>query len=250
MQHGHVHPEIAKYVRHYDSRMSSSIPEVRLKVLTELTYFHQRDSKFYPSFLQLLLNDPSPAIRWQALARLDEHGITVSDTDLPVSVAVPMGGLLDRTSQDSIQRFRKQAASMEPEGGWAVRALGLMHDTQSRALALSLLESDNVFVRYSAACTLINLGEVEHGLQALRSITTAADDDSGCYRLCAAERLWRLGEKEHIEVIFDLYETRASYADGADGILEDLTGEYFITENEWRQWWNDTGKAKYLGIGR
>lgn len=235
--------EIVNYVRHYDERMAAS--SGRMSVLRELTYFHPRNSKLYPPFLRQLLSDPSPRLRWEALSRLDEHGIRVDADELPKSVETPMGQLLDRTDKDSIARIKKQATDMGPAGGWAIKALGLMRvDTGDQAEIL--LKSENIFVRYSAAVSLIQFGKSEAGAKALRQITKAQDDASGFYRMAAAERLWRMGEKQYIETIFDLFNARSSYADGPIDILEDLTGEYFLTEQEWRRWWDKVGKGKYL----
>lgn len=244
-QKSDVPPDISNYVRHYNERISSPLPEMRMGVLKELTYFHQRDSRLYPPFFRQLLSDPSPKIRWEALARLDDHGITVSESNLPQSIEVPLVGLLDRTNSDSLAYFRTQATNTCPGGGWAIMALGLIGDKEAGNLAESLLESEDVFVRYSAAVALIHSGKIDLGKQVLRQITRATQDTSGFYRVAAAERLWRLGDKQYIETIFTVFKTRSAYADGPIDVLADLTGEYFVTEEEWSEWWAKEGKAKY-----
>ena len=137
--------DIRNCVRHYDERMSTA--SGRLAVLKELTYFHPRNSKLYPPFLKQLLSDASPKLRLEALSRLDDHGIAVAASDLPRSVEVPLVGLLDRKSKDSIDYFKTQAARVGPTGGWAIKALGLMGIEESSDLAENLLESENIFVR-------------------------------------------------------------------------------------------------------
>ena len=239
-------PEIARYVRHFDVRIRS--PQARLRVLTELTYFHPRNSRLYPPFLRRLLKDPSPRLRWQALSRLDDHGIRVPPDEVPDVLLVPLAGLVDRTKAESVAHFRELAAGKGAAAGWAIKALGLIGDADSAALAERLLVSKNVFVHYSAAVALMYLGQAAKGKAELRKITDAKaqHDTTGFYRGSAAERLCRLGEWQYFPVLLGLFNARQGYADGPLDVLEDLTGEYFLTLPEWRRWWQRTGKAKFL----
>jgi hypothetical protein len=52
---------------------------------------------------------------------------------------------------------------------------------------------------------------------------------------------------KYIEAIFDSFKSRASYADGPVDVLADLTGEYFCTLDEWKQWWEREGRRKFVG---
>jgi HEAT repeat protein len=176
----------------------------------------------------------------------DVHGITIKRRALPDSVEVPLVGLLDRRSRDSIEYFRKAAESPSASGGWTIKALGLIGDSESSEQAYELLKSDNIFVRYSAAVALTQFGQVEDGKQALRELTGATDDqDNGVYRYSAAERLWRLGEREYVDALFQFVNPKSSYASGPAEILADVTGEYFVTQEDWRGWWDREGKAKF-----
>jgi hypothetical protein len=241
-------PEIARYVRHFDVRIRS--PKARLGVLTELTYFHPRNSRLYPPFFRRLLKDPSPRLRWEALSRLDDHGIRIPPENVPDVLLVPLAGLLDRTEPDSVARFRRLAAGNRDAAfaGWAIKALGLIGDADSVALAERLISSKNVFVRYSAAVALVHLGKAKKGRAELAKIVDARapDDMTGYYRWSAAERLCRLGDWGYFPVLLGLFNARKGYADGPLGTLEDLTGQYFLTLPEWRRWWERKGKAKLL----
>jgi|GEM_PF-2111883 len=238
-------PELARRIRHFDERITCPDESVRKKVLTELIYFNQRDSKLYPPLLVCLLADPSPEIRWSALSLLDEHGIQVSERELHDSISVPIIGLLDRTKPDSVASFRRIAEGEEASAGWAIKALGLIGDKESLPQAAKQLKSDNVFIRYSAAVMLIQLGEAPPGIDALCGIAADVTDKSAYYRCAAAERLCRMGKWQYLETIIDTIHTRSGYADNSLTILEDLTGVYFPTENEWRQWWQTEGRKKY-----
>jgi HEAT repeat protein len=121
-------------------------------------------------------------------------------------------------------------------GGWAIHALGLAADAHAVALARTLRDSGNVFVRYSAAIALVRLGQTKEGTEALLRVTDAADDESAFYRIRAAEDLVRLGEPTGLDVLIDLLETRPDHASGPREILEDLTGQYFLTVAEARAW--------------
>ena len=232
-------PSLAARVRHFDVRMNSADDKVRLRVLTEITYFNNRDTKAYPPFLRQLLKDPSPEIRWQAVHRLWEHNHFLDLNELPESFDVPLLGHFNRLDPKQISQFRTIAKSTGPNGGWAIHTLGIIRDSDSIPLAEQLLSSSNIFTRFSAAVALVLLGEKQKGVEALKKITDAGDDQTGYYRYRAAEVLYRLGHREATETLISLVESniRAGYADGPVTILEDLTGEFFATAKEWRAWW-------------
>ncbi|HYT88864.1 MAG TPA: hypothetical protein VEL76_09160 [Gemmataceae bacterium] len=232
-------PEVAAHIRHLDQRLASADERVRLRVLSELTYFHPRDSRVYPPFLRALLSDPSPKLRWEAIHRLWEHHHFLDRKALPASFEVPLVGLLQWQAPKHLDRFRAVAKGGDATGGWAIHALGIVGDRETVALARAALQSPNVFTRFSAAVALVQLGERKEGIDALHKITDAADDQSWFYRYRAAEVLYRLGDRKAIEVLIQILEagTRANYSDGPIEILEDLTGRYFLTAAEWRGWW-------------
>ena len=235
-------PEIALRIRHLDRRMASADPKARLRVLTELTYFRARDSRVYPPFFRALLDDPSPAIRWEAAHRLWEHDPLLHPEELSKSFTVPLVGDLDAKNAQQIAAFRKAAGAGGAEAGWAIHALSLIGDKESAPLAKALLDSTNVFTRFSAATALVRLGEAKTGREELKQMAAAADprDPSGYYRMCAAECLYRLGDRDAAENIIVMLETHArdDYADGTAEVLEDLTDQWFPTPQEWRKWWD------------
>src|SRR5262249_24233200 len=149
---------------------------VRQKVLTELTYFQPRDSKLYPPFLKALLKDPAPEIRRQAIEKLWEHNIFLSDQELPATFEVHFIGTFDRTKPGQVAKLRKAAESAEAPGGWAIHNLGIIGDKEAIPLARDLLISKNVFTRFSAAMALWQLGEKKTAVDALHKITDATDD--------------------------------------------------------------------------
>jgi HEAT repeat protein len=208
-------------------------------VLTELTYFQPRNSKHYPPFLRALLADPSPTLRWQAVECLWEHNHFLDKKDLPAILEVPLMGEFAWQDPKHLERFRAAARSPEAYGGWAIHALGIVGDKESIPLAKNLLASKNVFTRFSAAMTLLQLGEKKLAVDALHKISDAGDDTSGYYRCRAAEVLYRLGEKKAIETLLQVLAdgTRADYADTPLELLADLTGQYFTTSAEWQRWW-------------
>src|SRR5262249_3809249 len=123
-------PEIAGRIPHFDQRMASNDFVVRQKVLTELTYFQPRDSKLYPPFLKALLKDPAPEIRRQAIEKLWEHNIFLSDQELPTTFEVHFIGTFDRTKPGQVAKLRKAAESAEAPGGWAIHNLGIIGDKE------------------------------------------------------------------------------------------------------------------------
>jgi HEAT repeat protein len=104
-----------------------------------------------------------------------------------------------------------------------------------------------VWIRFSAAVALVQLGEVKEGVDVLYQVADAADDPTGFYRCRAAEVLVRLGHKKAIESLFQEVArgtlSNSSYTPLE--LLEDLTGQYFTTAPEWRRWWQlEQGKGK------
>lgn len=231
-------PLIAQRVSHLDRRMAAQDPEIRKRVLTELTYFRPRDSKAYPPFFRALLKDPSSEVRGEAVERLWLHHAFLRPDELPDSFHVAFVGDFRWRDPADLERVRGLARQPGPTGGWAVHALGLAGDVEAIPLARAQLDSKNVFARHAAALALVQLGQRKEGIEALRRITDAelAEDVSGFYRYRAAEDLARLGERQGVDVLIDLLESRPGYADGPREILEDLTGEYFLTVAEGRTW--------------
>ena len=225
-------PALGERVSHLDQRLASPDAAVRIRVLSELTYFRPRDSKVYPPFLRALLEDPSPEVRGEALKLLREHHVFLGPDELPDSFHVHSVGEFRWRDPAELERVRDMAERVDrSEGGWAIFALGLVGDHEAIPLARAQLESRNVFVRHSAAVALVQLGQREEGMEALRLITVAEDDESGFYRYRAAEDLVRFGEWEAIHVLVDLMEwtDHLGNASGPREILEDLTGRYFPT---------------------
>lgn len=239
-------PEVAGRIKHFDVRMTSPDSRVRMRVLTEVTYFRPRDSRLYPPFLRALLADADPEIRGEAVHRLWEHHHFLKKEELPKSFNVHLHGVFEWQDPKQVARLRAAARLKGAEGGWAIHALGIVGDKDSVPFARALLASDNVFTRFSAAVALVQLGERKDGLAALHKLTDAHDDVSGFYRYRAAECLVRLGERNAIEVLIGQLESgaRAGYADGPLEVLEDLTGRYFSTAAEWRKWWKTEGRKR------
>lgn len=229
-------PAIAQRVPHLDKRMTSGDVEIRKRVLTILTFGRPRDSRVYPPFLRALLDDPSPEIRGRAVEKLWEHFIFIDREDLPASFDVHFVGEFHWKKREELARVRRMAQSMEASGGWATHALALAGDKDAIPMARAQLASTNVFVRHSAALALVQLGQTKEGIDGLYRLTNAGDDTTGFYRYRAAECLYRLGRKEAINLLVDLIETRNDYIDGARDILEDLTGQFFLTAAEARTW--------------
>ena len=234
-------PEIAALARHFEVRMRSQDASVRQRVLTELMSSHPRDSKLYPPFLRYLLNDPSPDIRWEAVSRLRDHGIFLTADELPESFSMPIAGLCRPRDPENLERIRAMATAdpHSPAAGWAVTALAAAQDHATVKLLAPLTDSENVYVRYSAATAYVQLGKPEMGLPLLRSIAETDTDASGYYKLRSAEWLVRAGETEYMRTLIDATAHRCNlgYADSGLSILEDLTGEYFPTAAEWQAWW-------------
>ena len=236
-----VFPEIAALVGHFDVRMRSPDASVRQRVQMELTYFHPRDSKLYPPFFRYLLNDESPAIRWSAINHLRQHGVFLSVDELPESFNAPIAGLCRPSDPESLKRIRAIAAAdpHSANAGWAVTALAVAKDQAAIDLLGPLTDSENVFVRFSAALAYLELGRPETGLGLLRGIAETDREQSGYYKLRAAEQLVRSGETEYLGTLIAATSRRSGmgYADAGISILEDLTGEYFPTPEEWSAWW-------------
>jgi len=243
---------------HLRERLECPDPEIRLHVLGQLQSFRIRDSAHYPPLLRHLLGDPSPEVRWEALARLDEHGVTVRPEELPETIAVPLAGILELRDPASVERMRSRAREGD---GWAILALGLVEDPGSVELALALGDAENPFVRHSAAVALLHLGCEEEARARLRSLaalpggvrgggrdpTAIADGGPAAraywYNALAAERLVRLGETEFLGRLVELIPEPASPL-LIGGILEDLTGTFRLTEAEWRAWWRERRGAE------
>jgi len=244
-------PEIAGLVRHFEVRMRSQDASVRKRVLHELTSNHPRDSKLYPPFFRYLLNDPSPNIRWEAISRLRDHGIFLTADELPASFEVTMVGLVTPGDPESLKRIRAMASAdpHSPAAGWAVTALAAAQDTDAIDLLGPLTDSENVYVRYSAATAYIQLGQPHKGLPLLRGIAATDTDASGYYKLRAAEWLVRAGETEYLGTLIEATAHRCAigYADSGLSILADLTGQYFPTAKEWQAWWDHRQAMTYEG---
>lgn len=236
-------PEIAGRVRHFDERMGSADENARFKVMRKLMYDEHRDSEHFPPFLRAALKDPSPNIRWYAAHHLQQHHIFLSEQELPESFLVPFAGLVKPGDPGSIERTRRMAGggNMGAGAGWAIKVLGLVKDQEARPLAKKLLESENVFTRFSAAMALLELGEECEDKQAaiaeLKAITKDKSDTSNFYRMRASEVLIRLGYREYFRTLIDAVNKREGYGDSGINVLADLTGEYFATAAEWRVWW-------------
>ena len=232
-------PAIAERVSHLDRRLTSQDAAIRISVLKQLTHFRPRDSRVYPPFLRALLEDPSPEVRGEALKLLWDHHVFLGPEELPDSFYVPFVGDIRWWDPAELERVRDIARRLDvPEGGWAIYALGVVGDNEAIPLARAQLDSKNIFVRHSAALALVQLGQSEEGIEALRLITGAEDDESGYYRYRAAEDLVRFGERQALDVLIDLMESRhhLGYASGPREILEDLTGQYFLTAAAARAW--------------
>ena len=227
---------LAPRVPNFIERLNSPDEVVRRTLLTHLTYFRPRDSAHYPGYFRHLLKDPWPSLRWEALHRLWEHGIVLSKDELPESFAAPCVGLVRR---EDAAKLRVLGDANAPLAGWTLHVLGILGDREAAPAARQLLDSTNVFVRFSAAAALVRLGEKADGVAALESLLEARDDPSGFYRYRSAEILVRLGKKERLEVLIDMLErgVRNDYADGPIQILEDLTGAFHPTPAAWRAWW-------------
>jgi len=268
-------------VRHLRERLECADPEVRLRASRDLTSFTPRDSRAYPPLFQRLLEDPSPQIAWRALVALDEHGVRIDPEAVPVVLDVPTIGVFRPRDPDSLawmrglarppdpirdpdppapepaeDRFRIAAAITPRPGppsatpGWAIRALGLVGDVVSLEAARSLDTYENVFVRYSAALARMQLGDEAAGRERLRSLAADfAADASHWYSALAAERLVRCGEEEFLAALIALIPLRRDYAEGTC-LLEDLTGEFFPTEEGWRAWWHARGGADFVPARR
>jgi HEAT repeat protein len=233
------HPELAVRIGNLDKRMSSDDVHIRKRVLNALLSGRPRDSKQYPPFLRDMLRDPSPNLRGDAIEHLWEHNQFLDRKDLPATFHVHFVGVFDWNNAQELQRVRDMARSSGPDGGWAIHALGIVGDKESIATAKTLLASNNVFTRFSAAVALVQLGERQAGIDALHGVTDARDDAIDYYRLRAAEVLYRLGEKKAIETLFAVHESNKlrEHLFGPLEILEDLTGQFFSTAAEWREWW-------------
>jgi hypothetical protein len=241
-------PEVAVRIRHLDRRMANADPKVRLRVVTELTYFRPRDSRVYPPFYRALLKDPSPEVRWQAVHGLWEHNVFLDKKELPKSFTVPLVGELEWGDAEQVKKFREAARSKGAVGGWAIHALGIIGDEESVPLARDLLGDDNTFARFSAAVALVQLGEPKPGREALKKLAAAPDvaDTSGFYRMRAAECLYRLGDTDAAETLIAMLEAgeRRDYADDPAEVLEDLTDQWFAKPAEWRKWWDGRKERK------
>ncbi|KKK51066.1 hypothetical protein LCGC14_3118680, partial [marine sediment metagenome] len=232
--------EIARRIRHFDARMGSDNAAVRLKVLTELTYFHPRDSKLYPPLLRYLLKDPSPKVRWEAIKRLRAHGIFLTKAELPESYQVPMAGLCKPKDPESLARLRKMLSGTRgASAGWAITALAVAKDEKVLQLAGGLTDSRNVFVRFSAALAHLELGRRDRGLKLIQGIADTDDEASGFYKVWAAEVMVRHGREEYVGKLIEgvTHRFEKGYADPGIGILADLTGKYFPTPSQWKAWW-------------
>lgn len=231
------YPVVAQRIMHLDRRLAAEDAAIRKRVLTELTFFRPRDSKVYPPFLRALLKDPSSEVRGEAVKRLWEHQVFLMSEELPDSFDVPIVGEFRWREHADLARVRELAgAGHGGSSGWAIYALGLAGDTRAIPLARAMLDSPNIFDRHSAAMALVQLGQTNEGIAALRRITDASDDETGYYRARAAEDLARLGEQQGIDVLVALVEIGADRASGPRELLEDLTGQYFLTVAQARAW--------------
>ena len=232
-------PDIAARIPHLDQRLANPDPDIRKRVIVELTYFRPRDSRRYPPFFRALLYDPAPEIRWEAVHRLWEHHHFLSRSELPKTFRVPLLGPFQWEDHQEVKRFRASARSADAAGGWAIHALALVGDRDSIPLAQRLLASPNVFTRFQAAVALVQLGEEAEGREALQRVAAAPDDPTGFYRYRAAECLYRLGDTSAVKTLISLLKSgvRSGYADGPLEVLQDLTGQNFTTAQEWRTWW-------------
>jgi HEAT repeat protein len=231
-------PEIAQRVPHFDARMRSG---QSFQVLTELMYFHPRDSRIYPPFLRYLLKESSPRMQWEAIRWLQRHGLAPDVSELPELLAIPALGHVRPRDPASLHRLRMLVVERpdgDPTAGWALIPLGLARDAECLPLARKRLKDKNIFVQFSAAEAMLELGHSKEAIPALQEIAASLNDSSGYYRMAAAERLVRAGNRAYLWSLVQAAEWRQSYS---VTVLRDLTGVYFPTAAEYGQWLTEQG---------
>lgn len=225
-------PELACRVPHFDERLNGDDRDVRLSAVRTAMMSERRNSKLFPPFFRALLRDPDPEIAWTALSGLGDYDLAIAPDERPARIEVPLAGRFDvRDFKDRLRLRGLALRGSEALQGWALRALMLIGDEQTVALAEPLTKSDNAFVRFNAAAALLRNGKPELAIPVLQALV---DQNEYYYGVVAAELLARRGHRDALQSLRRVLDTRVPPGQGSSkdlvrDILADLTGAYPVS---------------------
>lgn len=224
------YPSVASRVPFFEERINAEDSAIRIRALTESSYFHHEPTTEYVLFLKRLYLDPNPEVRGIAIRKLYDMWVPQPPESLP-QVFTGYDGLqiIDRNSR------------IQTQGMYAPYAYGLIGNTNSIPVLKKYINDENIFVRYSAARALLSCGDRSSAVAIFNKISenqlaiyaTGDTEDNTSHRkasphyaILACQGLMKSGGDEYIT--------------GLDRLIK-LMG-YF----EWSEDVNDQSQLHYL----
>lgn len=214
--------------------------------------------------------DPDLATRQQALVRLVSRGYRIDSSEMPRKFSWPGWPVIDTEDEEQMRQILRELRGEEsqdsrddfprtsikrpgPQAGSAIQLLGLLGDRSDVARLRPLLDSENIFIRFSAAIALINLGGTRSGIEGLNRIAQAEPEPSNhVYVTNALLTLRRSGDKtavyrylDYLAVLEadDEHHARLHYTQGLEE-LGQLFGIWRDDIESWRSWWEKHRRAE------
>lgn len=204
---------------------------------------------------QILRRDSHEETKDQVLQQLLSLGYKLDRSELPRRIRGVDRGWIDRRDADALKELlselrgeRAGVNSIKEEGaeaGYAAVLLGLLGDESDRARLRPLLKHKNIYVRFSAATAVLNLGDAATAKGALAGIASApATPEEYVYIRDALLSLHRLGDTTAIQKYLILLRTlepsseptaRHHYAEGIHA-LSNLFGVWHDDTQAWQEW--------------
>jgi len=250
------HSQLANRIPFFRDRLTS--PNVAVRYELMLNIGENLPLPEAEKVLRAMMKDPDAAIRDQAVRRLLAVGCPVRPSELP-----PLFAGVDRADSKALADFRdklrgtpKSQPGRENESlennisapgaaaGYAAQLLGVLGDETDIPRLEALLNRENIYVRFTAANALINLGAEESGRKALTAIADAKSiPDNYFYIRQALLNLHRMGDRNalanlasHLKSIESSAEpnARSNYVQGLKA-LACLTGTWKNSASEWQE---------------
>jgi HEAT repeat protein len=165
-------PRLANRSPHFEARVNAPDPEIRKRVLREVTFWHMAPDDETETLLRLLLEDDDPGVRGLALRTLYDRWRPVAVAELPTTFSgYHDGQRIDLEDPTCVPALIEQCQTAGAAAGYAAYALGLLRAEEAVPALRALAQHDNVFVRYSAGRALLDCGATEAGAEILDAIS-------------------------------------------------------------------------------
>jgi hypothetical protein len=251
-------PHIARRVDFFERRINSPRRQDREAVISELTGgWRSLDKETVALLKRILTNDPDPAVRGLAVGALHTAWVSVDPDALPMRfTGYHREQLLDRGDKNLCDNLIGEVGRGGVQAGYAAYAVGLLRCTKAKAALRNLAESDNEFVRYSAARALIDCGDKEGAGPILKTLMSQGVPPKSAirdivdphYQALAARAYMELGaaqKKAGIERLIGLMKELENWQDinaesrlnSARRLLVSVSGEFFRTHLEAQAWY-------------